>query len=109
MLATTGLRGFSVVVRDDSAELGFPFDFAFSRGCEINVKNGVADLFSLVRPCKIVMRQPFRINMVQVFKAQANKVVKALGFYGFYECFLETIWGCNQLHLMGNLKHKLFV
>ncbi len=58
MLATEGLRGFSVVVRDDSAEFLFPFDFTVSRGGEVNVENLVADFLALVRSGKVVMRQP---------------------------------------------------
>jgi len=82
MLATAGLRSGAVVVRDDSAELLFPFNFTFSRGCEINVKNLVSDFLALVRPGEVVMRQPLSVNVFKVINTQADKVVKALRFNG---------------------------
>ena len=81
MLATTGLRGGAVVVRNDAAKSCLPFDLALVRRAEINIKNIVADLLTLMGPREVVMRQPFTIDMVKMINAQADKVVKALCLY----------------------------
>ena len=91
ILATAGLRGCSVVVRDDSAELLFPFDFAFTRWSKINIQNLVIDFLALVRPGEVVMRQPLSVNVFKVINAQADKVVKALRFYGRNIAFRVSI------------------
>lgn len=91
MLATAGLSGFAVVMRDDSAELLFPFNFTFSRGYEINIQNLVIDFLALVRPGEVVMRQPLSVNVFKVINAQADKVVKALRFNGRNIAFRESV------------------
>lgn len=82
MLATEELRGFSMVVRDNSAELCFLFNFADIRWPKINIENLVANLFALMGSREIVMRQPFAIDMIKMLKAQADKVIKTLRLYG---------------------------
>ena len=82
LLATAELRGGAVVVRDDAAEFCFPMDLALVRRSKINIKNVVADLLALMRPREIIMRKPFSIDVVKVINTQADKVVKALRFYG---------------------------
>ncbi len=83
MLVTSReLRGFSIVVRDDSAELLFPLNFTFGRGCEINVENLVADFLALMGAGKVVMQQPLSVNVFKVINTQADKVVEALCLYG---------------------------
>lgn len=98
MLATAGLRGFPVVVRDDSAELLFPFNFTFSRGSEINVKNGVADLFALMGSGEVIMSLPLPVDVVKVVNAQADKVVKALRLNGRNVRFYVSVrlWGARR-------------
>ena len=76
----TGLRGVAVVVRNNSAELFFPFDFAFGRRCEIRSKHLVSDIHALMRTMVVIVRQPFAIDVVQLLHAEAEKVVKALFF-----------------------------
>ncbi len=47
MLATAGLRGFSIVMRDDSAESLLAFDFPFGRGCKIKKARGQVSTFNI--------------------------------------------------------------
>ncbi len=48
MLSSAGLCGGAVVVRNDPAELLFPFDLAFRSRREIDIENFIADLLVLV-------------------------------------------------------------
>ena len=48
MLTTRQLRGGAVVVRNDPAELLFPFDPAFRSRREIDIENFIADLLALM-------------------------------------------------------------
>ncbi len=50
------LCSVAVVPRNDSAESLFAFNFTFNRGCEINVKNLVANFLALMGLCEVVMR-----------------------------------------------------
>ena len=109
MQAATGLRGGAVVVRDNPAELRFPFDLALVRWSKINIKNIVVDLLTLVGSREVVVREPLPVDIIEVVNAQADKVVETLLFYGRNIGLRVSVWRCNQLHLMGNLKHKLFV
>jgi hypothetical protein len=59
VLAGMQLRSVAIVVRNDSAQSLFPFDFArFSRS-EINIENVVPDISSLMRSLMVVVAQPF--------------------------------------------------
>ncbi len=109
VLAGTELCRVAVVPRNDTAESLFPFDFTFTRWSKINIQNLVADFLALMGAGKVVMRQPLPVNVFKVINAQTDKVVKALRFYGGNIAFRESIWRCNQLHLMGDFKHILFV
>ena len=50
----TELGRFAVVPRENPAESFFPLYLALVRRCEINIKNLVSDLFSLLRAMIVV-------------------------------------------------------
>lgn len=55
-------------------------DFAFACRREIGAKNLVADVFSLMRAVRVVVRHPFSIDVIKLIKAQAKEAVQALMF-----------------------------
>lgn len=99
----------SIVPRNDSAESLLAFDLALVRGLEIRSKNLVSNIFSLMRSVVVIVFQPFATDIVQLIHTEADKRIKALAFNFSDIALTKSVWKCNQLHLMGNLKHKLFV
>ncbi len=78
ILAATASGSCAVVPRNDSAQSFFSPDFAFGSGRKIWPKNLVPDVFSLMRPVFVIVRQPFAVNVIQLIKAYADKMVQAL-------------------------------
>ncbi len=107
--AAAGLSCFAVVPRDNAPQALFPLNLAFAPRREIRAKDFVANIHSLMRAFVIVVRQPLAIDVVELVKAQADKMVQALFLNDAYTRFAISVWRCNQLHLIGVLKHKLFV
>ncbi len=78
ILARVELRSFAVVPRYDTAEALFSLNNAFIGWNEIGTKNLVSDIYSLMRPFVVVIRQPFMVTMIKMFQAKTNEVIKAL-------------------------------
>ena len=76
---------------------------------QLNIKHVVSDIHTLMGFGEVVMRQPFMVDMIKMTQAESNEVVKTLFLDDADAGFGIPVWRCNQLHLMGNLKHKLFV
>ena len=72
------LGSIAVVVRDYSAETLFPFNLTCVGGAEVNIKHLVLNLFSLMWVVEVVVIKPLFVNVVQMIKAETDKVVKAL-------------------------------
>jgi len=72
------LRSFAVIPRNDSAEALFSLNDAFVGRLEIRTKNFVPDIYSLMRPFVVVIRQPFMVDMIKMIQAKTNEVIKAL-------------------------------
>jgi hypothetical protein len=49
MLTAAELRSLPIIVRNNSAEFRFPFDFTLVRWAKINIKDLVSDFFALMR------------------------------------------------------------
>ncbi len=76
MFAGAGLCGISVIPRNDSAQPLFPLDLTPVRGLEVWTKNLVPDIRTLMRSLIVVVRQPLPVDVVELVKAHANKVVQ---------------------------------
>ena len=109
MVAAIASGSLAVIPLYDSAESLFPFNFAFSCWREIWTKNLIPNVRSLMRSLFIVVGQPFTVDVIQLIQTHAKEVVQALPFCLPDIALDEIIWRCNQLHLIGVLKHKLFV
>jgi hypothetical protein len=80
MMAYGELCSVAVVPRDDSAESLFPFDFALIGRPEINIKNVVINVNSLMRSLVVVVLQPFAVDVIKMIQTEVNKVVQTLSF-----------------------------
>ena len=81
MVVGAGLCSVAVVVRDNSTEPFFPFDFAVRCRREIGSKNLVSNIHTLMRSMVVIVRKPFAVNVIELLHAEAEKVVKTLSFY----------------------------
>lgn len=92
MLVGVGLSGGPVVIRDHSAETLLPFNLTLFGRAEVNIKHLVINLYSLMRTVEIVVIKPLSVNVVQMIKAEADKVVKTLFLNDTYAGFRVFVY-----------------
>ncbi len=63
MMRNVELSGFSMILRDNSTESLFPFDFAPIGRSEINIKHVVPNIYTLMRPMGVVVGKPFVVEV----------------------------------------------
>lgn len=80
VLAGMGLGCVAVIPRNDSAQTLFPLDLAF--GCRRKAwsENLVPNIRTLMRAFVVVVRQPFAVDMVELFQRDTDKVVQTFPF-----------------------------
>ncbi len=56
----------------------------------------------------VVLRE-FAKRSSQGFLSEEDQIAQTLGFYAAHVALAESVWRCNQLHLMATLSRKLSV
>lgn len=75
--SAVGLRGLSVVVGDEPADLALAANLAVGLRSEFYIEHVVADLKSLMRPLRVVVREPKRHDAVELLGREAYEVIQA--------------------------------
>jgi hypothetical protein len=83
---------YSVVVRNDSAQPLFPFDFAVGRRGEIRAKSFVSNVLTLLGPFSVVIHQPLSVDVVKLVKSHVKEVVQTLPLYFSNVIFRKRIF-----------------
>ena len=78
--AGAGLSCIAVIPRDDATQPLLPFYFALGSRRKVWAENLVPNICTLMRTFVMVVRQPFAVDMIELFQRYANKMIQTFPF-----------------------------